>query len=237
MFMFDESDQHAAEPLRRARHRSAPARGGRARDAAAGRPGRAVARRIRARHPRRGRARSCPNRRHRQPERLSERDARRALSHHPAARTADLSWAGGVATILIGAHHGLIGSQMMAPVDASYLADAVILMRYFETTARCGRRSRSSRSAAARTNARSASSGLRVTASRVGPPLRNFRGILTGVPVHRRWRQEWRGVNLRRPTLRCPVSGASWFLRPLIADADLAQSVLTRAGIASEYLP
>ena len=37
-----------------------------------------------------------------------------------------------MATILIGAHHGLIGSQMQAPVDASYLADAVILLRYFE---------------------------------------------------------------------------------------------------------
>ena len=38
----------------------------------------------------------------------------------------------GVATILIGAHQGLIGSQMNTPVDASYLADAVILLRYFE---------------------------------------------------------------------------------------------------------
>ena len=38
----------------------------------------------------------------------------------------------GVATILIGAHQGLIGSQMKTPVDASYLADAVILLRYFE---------------------------------------------------------------------------------------------------------
>jgi archaellum biogenesis ATPase FlaH len=37
-----------------------------------------------------------------------------------------------VATILIGAHQGLIGSQMTAPVDATYLADAVILLRYFE---------------------------------------------------------------------------------------------------------
>ena len=37
-----------------------------------------------------------------------------------------------VATILIGAHQGLIGSQMNTPVDASYLADAVILLRYFE---------------------------------------------------------------------------------------------------------
>ena len=38
----------------------------------------------------------------------------------------------GVATILIGAHQGLIGAQMDTPVDASYLADAVILLRYFE---------------------------------------------------------------------------------------------------------
>ena len=39
----------------------------------------------------------------------------------------------GVATILIGAHQGLIGAQMTTPVDASYLADAVILLRYFES--------------------------------------------------------------------------------------------------------
>ena len=34
----------------------------------------------------------------------------------------------GVATILIAAHQGLIGSNMQSPVDASYLADSVILM-------------------------------------------------------------------------------------------------------------
>ena len=38
----------------------------------------------------------------------------------------------GVATVLVAAHHGLIGSHMTAPVDASYLADAVVLLRYFE---------------------------------------------------------------------------------------------------------
>ena len=38
----------------------------------------------------------------------------------------------GVATILIGAHQGLIGTQMSTPVDATYLADAVIMLRYFE---------------------------------------------------------------------------------------------------------
>ena len=37
-----------------------------------------------------------------------------------------------VVTIMVGAHHGLIGSQMQTPVNASYLADAIILLRYFE---------------------------------------------------------------------------------------------------------
>src|SRR6476646_11861859 len=36
----------------------------------------------------------------------------------------------GVATILIGAHQGLIGRAMQTPIDASYLADAVVLLRY-----------------------------------------------------------------------------------------------------------
>jgi hypothetical protein len=36
----------------------------------------------------------------------------------------------GVATLLIGAHQGLIGANMTTPVDASYLADAVLLLRY-----------------------------------------------------------------------------------------------------------
>lgn len=89
----------------------------------------------------------------------------------------------GVATILVGAHQGLIGSQMIAPVDASYLADAVILMRYFEARGevhqaisvvkkRGGAHERSIR------ELRLESGGIRV-----GQPLRDFRGVLTGVPV------------------------------------------------------
>ena len=38
----------------------------------------------------------------------------------------------GVATILVAAHQGMIGAHMSTPVDASYLADAVVLLRYFE---------------------------------------------------------------------------------------------------------
>jgi circadian clock protein KaiC len=89
----------------------------------------------------------------------------------------------GVATLLIGAQQGLIGSHMVSPVDASYLADSVILMRYFEASGevhqaisvmkkRGGSHERSIR------ELRLDSDGISV-----GPPLREFRGILTGVPI------------------------------------------------------
>jgi circadian clock protein KaiC len=90
----------------------------------------------------------------------------------------------GVATLLIGAHQGLIGAQMNTPVDASYLADAVILMRYYETKGevrqaisvvkkRGGAHERTIRD-------------FRLEKGRitVGPPLREFRGVLTGVPIY-----------------------------------------------------
>ena len=38
----------------------------------------------------------------------------------------------GVTTLLLMAQHGLVGASFQVPVDTSYLADTVILMRYFE---------------------------------------------------------------------------------------------------------
>jgi circadian clock protein KaiC len=89
-----------------------------------------------------------------------------------------------VATLLISAHHGLIGSQMQTPVDASYLADAVLLLRYFESRGevrqaismvkkRGGLHERTIREFA-----------MRNGSIRVGAVLREFRGVLTGVPVY-----------------------------------------------------
>ncbi len=90
----------------------------------------------------------------------------------------------GVAALLIGAQHGLIGSQMTSPVDASYLADAIILLRYFEARGevrqalsiikkRGGEHERTIREFC-----------LQNGGIRVGEPLREFRGVLTGVPVY-----------------------------------------------------
>ncbi|HSP97108.1 MAG TPA: ATPase domain-containing protein [Candidatus Dormibacteraeota bacterium] len=88
----------------------------------------------------------------------------------------------GVATILIGVQGGLIGTSMITPGDASYLADTVVLLRYFEhqgavrqaisvVKKRDGAHERTIREFALD------GSGLHV-----GEPLSAFHGILTGVP-------------------------------------------------------
>jgi circadian clock protein KaiC len=91
----------------------------------------------------------------------------------------------GVASILVAAQHGLMGAQMTAPVDASYLADSVVLLRYFEAEGevrqaisvvkmRGGEHERSIREFTMRAG--------RIT---IGEPLRDYRGVLTGVPEKR----------------------------------------------------
>ena len=89
----------------------------------------------------------------------------------------------GVATLLVGAQHGLIGTQMQSPVDASYLADAVVLLRYFED-AGVVRQAISvvkKRGGAHERTIRELTLGAGGVC--VGEPLHNLRGILTGVPV------------------------------------------------------
>jgi circadian clock protein KaiC len=89
-----------------------------------------------------------------------------------------------VATMLVGSQHGLIGTQMTTPVDASYLADSVLLMRYFEhrgevrqaisvVKKRGGVHERTIRELRIRPGEIS-----------VGATLRDFRGVLTGAPIY-----------------------------------------------------
>jgi circadian clock protein KaiC len=86
----------------------------------------------------------------------------------------------GVLSIIVVAQHGLVGA-VQSPVDTSYLADSVILLRFFEAGGevhhaisvvkkRQGRHERTIREL-------SFDAGIHV-----GRPLRNFQGVLTGVP-------------------------------------------------------
>jgi circadian clock protein KaiC len=101
----------------------------------------------------------------------------------------------GVATILIAAHHGMIGSQMNTPVDASYLADAVILLRYFEAAGEVRQAISVVKKRGSRHERTIREFTLGEGGIRVGEPLRDFRGILTGVPVYEGPGREPRGTD------------------------------------------
>jgi circadian clock protein KaiC len=90
----------------------------------------------------------------------------------------------GVVTILIMAQHGFLGSSMQTPVDVSYLADTVLMLRYFEAK---GAVHRALSVIKKRTGAHENTiRELEITSKgiRVGEPLIKFRGVLTGVPAY-----------------------------------------------------
>lgn len=90
----------------------------------------------------------------------------------------------GVVTFLIVAQHGLLGS-MNSPVDTTYLADSVILFRYFEAGGEV-------RQAISVVKKRSGDHERTIREMRlgrdgigIGEPLRDFQGVLTGTPTYR----------------------------------------------------
>jgi circadian clock protein KaiC len=88
----------------------------------------------------------------------------------------------GMVTILTMAQHGLMGS-MLAPVDLSYLADTVVLLRFFESMGSVKKaisviKKRSGHHEDTIREYRIAKHGIEV-----GEPLNRFQGVLTGVPT------------------------------------------------------
>ena len=89
----------------------------------------------------------------------------------------------GAATFMTVAQHGLVG-DMRAPVDVTYLADTVILLRYFEAL---GLVRRAISVIKKRTGAHESSIREYRIDSRgltIGAPLDGFQGVLRGVPVY-----------------------------------------------------
>jgi circadian clock protein KaiC len=88
----------------------------------------------------------------------------------------------GANTFLTVAQHGLVG-DMKAPVDVTYLADTVILLRYFEALGKVRRavsiiKKRTGSHEDTIREFRIGSNGLSL-----GIPLTEFQGILRGVPL------------------------------------------------------
>jgi circadian clock protein KaiC len=89
----------------------------------------------------------------------------------------------GVTTLMVVAQHGMLGVHMQSVVDTSYLADSVVLFRYYEYA---GAVKKAISVVKKRSGAHEESiRGLRLGADgiRLTEPLTQFRGILTGVPV------------------------------------------------------
>ncbi len=87
----------------------------------------------------------------------------------------------GASTFLTVAQHGLVG-DMKSPVDVTYLADTVILLRYFEAAGRVRRavsviKKRTSAHEDTIREYRIGAEGITL-----GGPLENFQGVLRGVP-------------------------------------------------------
>lgn len=88
----------------------------------------------------------------------------------------------GVVTMVVVTPHGLLGS-MQTPIDVTYLADTVITFRFFEAEGAVRRaisviKKRTGRHEVTIRELKIAAEGIEV-----GPPLREFRGVLTGTPV------------------------------------------------------
>ena len=87
-----------------------------------------------------------------------------------------------VLTILTVAQHGLVGQQVAAPFDVSYLSDTVLLIRYFEAFGEIRRaisvvKKRSGPHEITVREMRIARGGVTI-----GEPIRDFQGVLSGVP-------------------------------------------------------
>ncbi len=96
----------------------------------------------------------------------------------------------GIVSFLITAQHGMLGSAMKTPVDASYMADNVVLFRYFETSGeirqaismvkkRTGKHERTIREFS-----------LSEHGLVIGKPLVDFHGVLSGTPAFRGSRED-----------------------------------------------
>jgi circadian clock protein KaiC len=89
----------------------------------------------------------------------------------------------GVVTLLVLAQHGLVG-PMQNSVDLTYVSDAVLLLRFFEAAGQIRRaisvmKKRTSGHESTIREYRIDGRGIRV-----GEPLHDFRGVLTGVPSY-----------------------------------------------------
>jgi circadian clock protein KaiC len=90
----------------------------------------------------------------------------------------------GTVTLLVLAQHGIVGTTMGTPVDVSYLADTLLLLRYFEAAGAVRKaisvvKKRTGAHEQTIRELRLSSKGIEI-----GKPLEEFQGVLTGIPTY-----------------------------------------------------
>lgn len=110
----------------------------------------------------------------------------------------------GVLTLMVLAQTGTIGWPLESAVDVSYLADNILLLRYFEALGEV-------RQAISTIKRRSGSHEHTIRELRLGPeririgdPLRNFQGVLTGAPKFLGGAEQGSGKSFRESSRERP---------------------------------
>src|SRR4051794_17778670 len=89
----------------------------------------------------------------------------------------------GVLSILIVSQHGLVSQDISGPVDVSYMADAVVLLRHFEAAGAVRKaisvlKKRHGPHETTIRELKIAPGGISV-----GEPIKDFSGVLSGIPT------------------------------------------------------
>ena len=123
-----------------------------------------------------------------------------------------------VTTVLVSVQHGLLGAVDTPAGYISYLADTVVLLRYYEHQGEVRRALSVFKRRAGAHERTIRDIGFASTGISVGPPLRQFRGVLTGVPeflqevelgmtsapARRSWNGVWSSCRRAQPTAPLP---------------------------------
>ncbi|HXD19837.1 MAG TPA: ATPase domain-containing protein [Vicinamibacterales bacterium] len=88
----------------------------------------------------------------------------------------------GVTTLMIVAQHGIVGAHMTTPLDVSYLADSVVLLRFFESQGMVRRALSVMKKRTGTHEATIREFQIGPDRLHVGEALSQFQGVLTGVP-------------------------------------------------------
>jgi signal transduction histidine kinase/KaiC/GvpD/RAD55 family RecA-like ATPase len=154
----------------------------------------------------------------------------------------------GVVTLMVSTQSGLIGNNMSSVVDASYLADNVVLLRFFEAEGRVHQAISILKKRGGR-HERTIREFTLDNGVHVGEPLNYFRGVLTGVPrVPRRPQGAAQGREMtgaseapagaldRRLLLCAPTGRDARLVGHILAEADIAYRVCANARELAEEI-